>query len=219
MERFTQCLGPQAAVELELIRRHEERSARRVEIARATVCRQAAHIDLHSQQVADRIGILAPVQPPHRDHALRIIQSTPRRHHHLRKVFKQISLRILGRLFLILRRHLTRIDRIEHLLPLLSRLDGRDRERHVIHAKLPLLLLSAVAGNAVLFEKSAVPFRHHRVIHRTRLGRGDGVDSSNQENETEQAHGYSYAMAGRILIPAGWTKGAVSCRYLTRDLS
>ena len=57
----------QREILLHLVARHEKRRAHRVEAAIARVRRQIAHIHLHAQQIADRVLILAAIQPPHDD--------------------------------------------------------------------------------------------------------------------------------------------------------
>jgi hypothetical protein len=81
-------------------------------------------------------------------------------------------------LLLLLRRHLARVHRIEHLLPLLRRLDACDGKRQIVEAELSLLLLRAVAGDAVLLEQGAVLFRHGDT--RRLLGGGDSHPKRSQ---------------------------------------
>ena len=168
-KRLLQRLATQRLILLDLIRRHEEVRAHGIKRPRATIRRQLRHIDLHAEQFPKRVFVFATIQPPHRDHPLSIAKTPPRRHHHIRQIIEEIRLRGTRRLLFILRRHVARVHRIQHLLPLLRDLDIRDRQRQIIHAELPFLLFRPVAAHAVLFKKGTVFLRHRRIGGRGRL--------------------------------------------------
>ena len=144
-KRFLHSLASQQLVLLKLVRRHEKIRPHRVKATRAAVCGQIRHIDVHAEQLPQRVLVFTAVQPPHGDHAILIPQSTPRRDHHVCQIIKKISLRSIRRLLLVLRRHVAGVHLIENLLPLLRRFDVLDLKRKVVHAKLPFLLFRSMA--------------------------------------------------------------------------
>ena len=180
---------------LELIGGHEEILPCRVEAARARVARQLGHIDLHAEQFAQRVLVFAPVQAPHRDDALLIIERAPRRDHHVREVIEEVRLRRVRWLFLILGGHLTGVYLIEHLLPLLRRLDVREGERQVVDAETAALLFRAVTLHAVLLQQRLV-LRVHRRSRRTIRCEGKGSDQERDGEDQEAGHGRSGQLGG-----------------------
>ncbi len=129
----------------ELIARHKKAGARRVEAGGVLVRRQFAHRDRHAQQFPQRVAILSLIQPAHRNDALCISEIPSGHDHGPRQILQKIRLRIRHWLFLLFRRHLARIQRIEHLLPAFGIAIVGDRERQIIDTELPFLLFRAVA--------------------------------------------------------------------------
>ena len=170
---------------LKLIARHEKIRPRRIEPRSIRIRRQFIHRNPHAEQFPQRIPILALVQSPHRDFAFRIAEIPARDDHHLRKIIEEIRLRLRRRLLLILRRHLTRIQRIEHLLPTLRSPVVADGKRQVIHAKLPFLLLSVVAGKAIILQQSPMLFRKQsaRSLRSNRTQRANHREPKDHANQ------------------------------------
>ena len=174
LKGFRQGLQPEGLVLLELVARHEKVCPRRVEALRGRVGWQFAHIDLHTEQFAERVAVFTPVQPPHGDYTLLIAQALPSRDHHVRQIIQEVGLRQTFRLLLVVGWHGARVQLVEHLLPALRRLDRGDGERQIVHAKAALLLLLVVAFAAVFFEQGLMLRRHGH--DRSLLGsEGDSV--------------------------------------------
>jgi hypothetical protein len=88
---------------------------------------------------------------------------------HVKKLDLLRCLRLRG----TVRRHVPRIQLVEHPLPAVGSLDGVDRERDVIQTHAPLGLVSIVALETILRDKGLVPPIHDGVT-RGRGRRGDG---------------------------------------------
>ena len=181
-KRLLQRLATERLILLDLVCRHEEIRAHGIKRPRATIRRQLRHIDLHAEQLTQRVFVFTPIQPPHRDDPLLIAKTPPRRDHHVRQIIEKIRLRGTRGLFLILWRHVARVHRIQHLLPLLGDLDIRDRQRQVIHTELALLLFRSVTAHAVLVEKGTVFVWHRWISGRSSYDRKQG------EKKTVEGH-------------------------------
>ena len=160
LKGFRQGLEPEGLILLELVARHEKVRPRRVEALRGRVGREFAHIDLHAEQLAERVAVFAAVQPPHGDGALLIAEAPPGRDHHVRQIVQKVRLRDAFRLLFVVGRHGARIQLVEHLLPALRRFERGDGERQIVHAEAALLLLLVVAFAAVFFKQGLMLRRH-----------------------------------------------------------
>jgi len=98
------------------------------------------------------------------------------------KIVEQVRLRSRIELFLILGRHFTGIQHVEHLLPPLGRLDRIDRGGQRVEPKAAIGVVGPVACSAVRREQEG-----RRSLHgggkRCRLSRTDGWHSATQHGE------------------------------------
>lgn len=124
----------------ELVAGHEKICAGGVESRRVFVRRQFADIHCHSEQLPERIAVLALVETAHGDDALGIGKIPACLHHDLCQVLEKIGLCGAGRLLFVVRRHLSGVQGIENLLPALGAQVVRDRKSEGVDAEFPLLL-------------------------------------------------------------------------------
>ena len=107
----------------------------------------------HAQQIIDRVLILLPAQPIMR-------YRRPRRHPRgsalldprIQTRHKHRDL-LLRRPFFLLRRHLTRIDLLHHLGPVVRVCAEFKITREPVDPQVPLLLLRAMAANAMVLKE------------------------------------------------------------------
>ena len=134
---------------LELVARHEKPRADRVEGAGACVGWQARRVDLDAEQVAERVAILAAVEPTdERDLAL-VADRLAGGGEGLRKIGEELELGVGLGLRLFGGGHLAGIEDAKHLLPAFGRLDRGDGKWQVVEPDAALLGLFRVALHAV----------------------------------------------------------------------
>ena len=119
--RFLDRVRGDLVVLLDLICRDEEFLACCVERARAAVGWQPIGARLHTEQLAERVGILATVQPSHRGAAAGVGQRLAGHDDHLGEILQQVGLGSGHKLLGVFRRHLTRVQDVEHLPPAVGR--------------------------------------------------------------------------------------------------
>ena len=110
----------------------------------------------HTEQIIDRVLVLRPAQPIMRDRRPR---RHPRRPALLNPRIEARNKRrdlLLRRLLLLLRRHLARIDLLDHFRPMMRVRPQLEVPRELVDAQITLLLFRAVARDAVFLQKSVI---------------------------------------------------------------
>ena len=192
LERDSECGSADFFVLFELAGGHEQACADGVEGQRVGVGRQVAHIDLHPEQVAERVFVFATVKPPHRDPASLIGEALAGDDHRLGEHVEEVGLGRRLRLGLVGGRHLARVERTEHLLPPLRGCHAVEREREIVNTEIGLRRLPSMTCRTVGRQKLLVP----RVEHGTRRrGRdrsgacGKSARKGGAADEGEPLHG------------------------------
>jgi hypothetical protein len=129
VERFLKRFVRQRLVDFELVTVNKQVGAHGVEVGAAGVRWQCAHIHVHAEEIAQRVGILAPVEPAEGDHTLLIRKALAGCDHRVGQVVEEIGLRFGRGLRLVLRRHFAGIQRIEDFLPAFGGGQIGNRER------------------------------------------------------------------------------------------
>ena len=139
-------------IQLGVHRRHGESLAVVVEATGCRLLREARYVEIDSRQIADRVAILIPVEPPQHDLPISPNHFRPRELlgdpiDHFRDLVR------LG-LRLFLGRHLVAVENIHDLAPFLfGRLVEEVGLQMPLQMELALLLHFTVATDAVLFEE------------------------------------------------------------------
>ena len=157
LERGGNRISADRFVLFELAGGHEQACADGVEGQRARVGRQVAHIDLHPEQIAERVFVFATVEPSHRDPASLIGEALASDDHRLGEHVEEVGLGRRLRLGLFGGRHLTRVECTEHLLPPLGGCHAVEREREIVDTEVGLRRLPSMACRTVGRQKLLVP--------------------------------------------------------------
>ena len=176
-------VSPQGEVLLDLVAGHEKRRPHGIERARAAVRRQIAHVNLHTEQVADGIAVLPTIEPAHRDLSSVVADDFACGYERVRERVKKLRLASALGLFCIVRRHLAGVQLIENLLPPVSAFDGRNCECDVIEPQLAFLLFLVVALDAVVLEEDALRFIELRMGHLRRRGADEADEGKDKDGK------------------------------------
>ena len=120
LETQVECFFAQLSADLELVGRHKQGGAHRVERVGAAIGRECADVERDSEQLLDGVLVFAPVEAPHRDLSPLIGERLAGRHHGLGECLQKIGFVALLRLFCVFGRHFARVDGAQNLGPALG---------------------------------------------------------------------------------------------------
>ncbi len=105
------------------------------------------------KQALDAVDVLPSVEPSHRHFPTLVRKLSSRILELVGQLGQEACQFFFGRLLFILRRHVTRIERIEYVLPMSGYGIVRQLQRQFIQAKLSLLFFRAMTTEAVFGEE------------------------------------------------------------------
>ena len=180
----------------------------RVEAVRRLITRKIRRVEIHREQIADRVPVFLAVQTAQR-HASRIfLPRLAARELPVNPLHERLAL-LFRRLRLGLRWHLARFEQLRDLLPRLA-LAGRETFFRVwAEIEVPFLLLGPVAGEAVLFPKlSQLP--HDRLRFPARdAGNAHGGGEEAAEINSAQGHDAEFYAAKMAQLGKMWNRRLV----------